>query len=243
VERYDRRALVLDTSASALGTAALALVSQGIDPLYASDTDEAFLLACEYRERVAALVVPGALPLADLDTALSRIGPRLPFGREAVLIVAPPRHRTHVGALRERGIRWVLWEPYDASELRFVVAAALATSDALEPRRGLRVPIHLPVSVRHERATREGEIRNLSVGGAFVALDEPPEIGASVLLEFPIGERMLRTSAQVAHRREGPAASAADPGAGLGVAFAPLAELESRFLEGFVRERIDSFRI
>jgi hypothetical protein len=243
VQRYDRRALVLDTSASALGTAALALVSQGIDPLYAPDVDEAFLLACEYRERVAALVVPGALPLAGLDAALARIGPRLPFGRDAVLIVAPPRQRAHIGALRERGIRWVLWEPYEAAELRFVVAAALASGDALEPRRGLRVPIRLPVSLRHERATRDAEIRNLSVGGAYVALDAPPEIGASVLLEFPIGERLLRTHAQVAHRREAPAESTSEVGPGMGVAFAPLSPLEARFLEGFVRERVDSFRI
>ena len=243
MQRYDRRALVFDTADSPLGTASLALVSQGIDPLYACDADEALLLACEHRERIAALVVPGALPLAALDAALERLGSRLVIGTESVLVVAPPRQRPHLGALRDRGIRWALWEPYDAAELRFVVAAALASGDALEPRRGLRVPIRLPVAVRHARSAHDGEIRNLSVGGAYVALSTPPEPGASLLLEFPIGERMLRTSAQVAHRQEEAGASRAEAGPGIGVAFAPLPSLEARLLEGFVRERVDSFRI
>jgi hypothetical protein len=160
-----------------------------------------------------------------------------------VLVVAPPRQRAQLGALRDRGIRWVLWEPYDASELRFVVSAALASGDALEPRRGLRVPIRLPVSLRYERVTREAEILNLSVGGAYVALVAPPEVGASLLLEFPIGERLLRTSAQVAHRQEQAGGSRAEAGPGMGVCFAPLATLEARLLEGFVRERVESFRI
>jgi hypothetical protein len=243
VQRYDRRALVLDGADSRLGTAALALVSQGIDPVYAGDADEAVLLACEQRERIAALVVPGSLALPDLDAVLERLASRLVIGPESVLIVAPPRQRAHLGALRDRGIRWVLWEPYDASELRFVVTAALATGDALEPRRGLRVPIRLPVSLRHERATREAEIRNLSVGGAWVALPTPPEVGASLLIEFPIGERLLRTSAQVAHRQEEAGRSGSDAGPGMGLAFAPWAPLEARLLEGFVRERVESFRI
>jgi hypothetical protein len=243
VQRYDRRALVLDGAESRLGAASLALVSQGIDPLYARDAEEAVLLACEQRERIAALIVPGTIALQDLDDALERLVARLVIGPESVLIVAPPRQRAYLGALRERGIRWALWEPYEAAELRFVVTAALATGDALEPRRGLRVPIRLPVSLRHERATREAEITNLSVGGAYVALAAPPEVGASLVLEFPIGERMLRTSAQVAHRREAPGEGRAEAGPGMGVCFAPLASLEARLLEGFVRERVESFRI
>ena len=40
---------------------------------------------------------------------------------------------------------WAVWEPYDADELRFAITATLASEDALEPRRGLRVPIRLPM--------------------------------------------------------------------------------------------------
>jgi hypothetical protein len=218
-------------------------VSRGIDPLYAHDADEALLLCCEHGERIAALVVPGTLPLADLDAALARLAPRLAIGPESFLVVGPPRERARLVALRERGVGWVLWEPYDTAELRFVVAAALASGDGLDPRRGLRVPVRLPAAVRHARRALEGEIQNVSVGGAYVALPEPPEVGAALLLEFPIGERLLRTSAQVAHRQEPAAEGRAEAGPGMGVAFAPLPPLEARLLEGFVRERVESFRI
>ena len=243
MQRYDRRVLIHDGADSALGAAALALIAQGLDPLYCCHHDEAFLLARQDRARLAALVVPGSLGLPSLDALLAEVVPSLPGGAAAVVVVGPPRQRAQLSALRDRGIRWVVFEPYDASELRFAVSAALASGDALEPRRGLRVPIRLPTSLRSARVTREGELRNLSVGGAYVALADPPEPGASVLLEFPIGERLLRCHASVAHRRSGRGEAAAEPGPGMGVAFRGLSPLEERLVEGFVRERVESFRV
>jgi hypothetical protein len=238
VTRYDRMALVFDGAASELGTAALRLVVDGLDPLYASDEDELQLLAREHAGRIAALVLPGELPLPRIEGVLKRVEAGLRGLRPATVVVAPPRQRAFLGGLRERGVRWVVFAPYDASELRFAVAAALSSGDALEPRRGLRVPIHLPVSVRHARVTRSAEIANLAIGGAFVAIDEPPEPGAALLLEFPIGERLLRVQAVVAHRSE-----QARPLVGMGVAFTGLSALDERMVEGFVRERIDAFRL
>ncbi len=243
MERYGRLALVFDTAESVLGMAALRLVQHGLDPLYARDEDELVLLGREHRERIAALVLPGTLALETIDSLLKRVARHLPSGNGSVVLVAPTRRKSHLLLLRDRGIRWVLFEPYDASELRFVVSAALAMGDLLEPRRGLRVPIRLPTSVRHARATRNGEVTNLSIEGAFVALPEPPELGAALSLEFPIGERLLRVQAVVVHRAE-----EADPGQaegcpGMGVAFQGLSPLEEHLVGGFVRERVDSFRL
>ena len=242
MQRYDRRALVFDGADSALGAVALGLVGLGIDPLYANEEDELVLLAREHRERIAALVVPGTLPVERLDAVTQRVAELLPGGNAAVVVVAPPRERGLLGAFRKRGIRWVVFAPYDSSELRFAVAAALASADALEPRSGLRVPIRLPARVAHAGSLHSGEIMNLSLGGAYVALAEPPEPGAVLRVEFPLGERMLSVEAVVAHRRDrvrpGP-----DCGPGMGVAFSGLAPLEARLLEGFVRERVESFQL
>ncbi len=238
--RYDRLALVFDTAESVLGVAALHLIQHGLDPLYARDLDALAALAREHGERVAALVVPGALALERLDAVLDRVGRRLPSGVASVVVVAPPRERRYLAALRERGLRWAVFAPYRPGELRFAVGAALATGDAFEPRRGLRVPIRLPVAVRHARARRSGEITNLSLGGAFVALPDAPEPGAALSLEFPIGERLLDVEAKVVHRR---AEARRDAPPGMGVAFSGLSELEAHLLEGFVRECVDSFRL
>jgi hypothetical protein len=243
VERYGRLALVFDTAESVLGSAALRLVESGLDPLYARDEDELVLLAKEHRERIAALVLPGTLPLELIDSLLKRVARSLPSRNDAVVLVAPTRRRSHLLLLRDRGIRWVVFEPYDASELRFAVSAALATGDELEPRRGLRVPIRLPASLRCLRETRNGEIVNLSVAGAFVAISEPPELGAALSLEFPIGERLLRVQAKAMHRAESAQPGRAEGHPGVGVLFEGLTSLEERLVEGFVRERIDSFRL
>jgi hypothetical protein len=242
VQRYDRSTLILDGADSTLGADALDLVAQGLAPLYAADEDELVLLAHEHVDRVAALVVPGTLQLERLDAVTKRVGSLLPAGNAAVVVVAPPRQRALLGALRERGIRWVVFAPYDASELRFAVVAALASGDALEPRSGLRVPIRLPASVRHAGSVHSGEIANLSVGGAYLTLAEPPEPGTALSLAFPLGERMLAAEAVVAHRNDG-ARPGPGGGPGMGVAFRGLAALEARLVEGFVRERVDSFRL
>lgn len=242
MQRYDRSALVFDSADSALGAVALGLVAVGLDPFYANDEDELVLLAHEQRDRIAALVVPGTLPVERLDAVTRRVGSLLPGGSAAVVVVAPPRDRALLGALRERGIRWVVFAPYDGSELRFAVAAALASGAALEPRSGLRVPIRLPASVCHAGCARSGEITNLSVGGAYLTLAEPPGPGAALSIEFPIGERMLSVQAVVAHRSDG-ARLGPGCGPGMGVAFSGLSPLEARLVEGFVRERIDSFRL
>jgi hypothetical protein len=243
MSRYDRFALIVDPEGAGLGVEALGLIERGIDPLFAKDLDEVVLLARQEEERVGALVVPGTLPLASLDAMLESVAPRLWAGPAAVLIVAPPRERATLRALRDRGIRWVLHAPYDSSELRFAVAAALATEDDLDPRSGLRVPIRLHVDVQTAGTRGEGWIRNLSIGGAYIALEQPPEVEAELELSLHLGERPLRVEAQARHRLAAPLPGRAEREPGVGVAFRPLEPADQRHLAAFIKERIGSFRI
>ena len=127
--------------------------------------------------------------------------------------------------------------PTKPCELRFAVAAALATGDALEPRRGLRVPIRVPASVRHARATRPGEIPNLPWAVPSSRCPTRPSSGAALSVELPIGERLLHLEAVVAHRAAGARpARPRVPGRGGGL-LGP-SPLEAHLLEGFVRERV-----
>ena len=221
------------------------LVQHGLDPLYARDEDELALLAREHGERIAALVVPGALPLERLDAVLEARRGRLPSrnrgrGRRRA---APRSARSWVRCAIAASAGWCS-RPTTPSELRFAVAAALASGDALEPRRGLRVPIRLPASVRHARAHAHRRDRE-PLGGRRLRRAAPsrPSSGAALSLEFPIGERLLRVQAVVAHRSRG---RAPGPGGGRpawGWPSAGLSPLEARLVEGFVRERVDSFRL
>lgn len=242
MDRYERFALILDPTGGQLGVEALGLIERGIDPLYAKSVEEALLLAQD-DERVGALVMPGALPLELLDITLARLAPQLWAGAGAVLLVAPPRERALMRALRDRGIRWILHDPYDASELRFAVAAALATEDDLDPRSGLRVPLRLAARVDAGAAPREAWLRNLSVGGAYLALPDPPEVGDTVAVDVSFGDQPLHATGRVAHRLPAPLPGRAEREPGIGVAFEPLADAERRLLEELIRERVNSFRL
>jgi len=241
--RYERYALIFDPDHSRLGTEALGLVERGIDPLYASDPDEAHLLALQETGRVGALILPGTLPLALLDTLVDRISPQLWAGTAAVVVVDPPADRALLRALRDRELSWLLREPYDAAEFRFVVAAALASEDKLDPRSGLRVPISMPVVVTIDGVRRDGFVRNVSIGGAYIALDAPPEAGTSIGLALDIGDRPLAVNASVAYRQTTGAAGRAVRESGMGVAFRGLDETERAAIAAFIGERIRSFRL
>jgi hypothetical protein len=242
--RYERYALIFDpTQASRLGAEALGLVERGIDPLYANDVDEVHLMALQETGRVGALVVPGALSLATLDVLIDRIAPQLWAGARSVVVVGPPDGRAALRELKDRGISWVLREPYDASEFRFVVAAALATEDKLDPRGGLRVPLTIAISVRHGTDSAEGLVRNLSIGGAYVALATPPQPGSEIHVVLPIGDRSLETDATVVYTQRPDAAGRAVREPGMGIAFRGLAEAERTNVADFIVERTNCFRL
>lgn len=242
--RYERYALIFDpTQASRLGVEALGLVERGIDPLYAGDVDEVHLMALQETGRVGSLVVPGLLPLETLDVLIDRIAPQLWAGPRSIVVVGPPDDRSVLRALRDRGIAWVLREPYDASEFRFVVAAALATEDKLDPRGGLRVPLTIGLSIRHAGTSEEGFVRNLSIGGAYVALASPPAPGSVIHVSLPIGEFELAVDASVVYTQRPDVAGRAVREPGMGIAFRGLAERDRVRLADFIAERTNSFRL
>ena len=241
--RYDRYALILDPERSRLGIEAVGLVDRGIDPLYAADPHEALLLARQESHRLGALVVPGSLSKATFDAVVAKVAPELWAGAGAIVVVGPPTDRAALRALCDRGIRWALREPYDAAEFRFVVSAAFATDDSLDARRGLRVPIHLPAGVEVADGDMDGMVRNLSVGGAFVALPSPPPPRTEIAVEFQLGERGFRCEATAVYRQPEGVPGRAIQEAGMGVAFRGAGEDDSKRLVEFLRERIGGFRL
>ncbi len=243
MSRYERFAVIFDPAGTGLGVEALGLIERGIDPLYAKDLDEALQLADQEKEQVGAFVLPGTLSPALREQALERATPLLWAGAAAILVVAPPRDRALLRALRDRGIRWVLFAPYEPAELRFAVAAALSSEDDLDPRSGLRVPIRLDAELEIAGGRRCGQVRNLSIGGAYVALPEPPPVGTQITLDLSLGERPLQLTARVRHSLSVPVPGRAEQEPGIGIRYQLPAESELRAIDEFLRERVDSFRL
>jgi hypothetical protein len=222
--RYERFVLVLDTQSSELGRAAMRLLELGIDVLYANDLDEAMLLAHQERGRLAAVVAPVALGREVLLAALERLCTGLRAGPRGLVLVGPEPEPASVQTLKDRGVEWGLWEPFDERELRFAVTAAMSTGDHADPRKEVRIPKAIRSAVFTGRHRKEVTIHDLSATGAYLATKRPFLEGTRLTLEIPLPDETLVCKVEVVNAKTADKPGRPDVPDGMGVAFTELSE-------------------
>jgi hypothetical protein len=222
--------LVLDRDEGRLGECALALVRLGVHALYANDLHEAALLARQEGRRLRAALLPSSASLRQIDESLEALAPHTRIQPASVALTGARPADADVEALRERGLRWCLWDARDAAELRFLATLVVWEGSDSELRIEPRVPVSLRASVTVAGRSRPARVLDLTTAGAFLELDSPPAPGRSlgVEIELPSGPVAL-----VAHVRW--ARAAAEPGpperpSGIGVEFGPPRPAEARAL-------------
>jgi hypothetical protein len=196
---YERAALVYDTEGHPLGDLSLSLIALGLRPLYATDFDELVLLSREYREQVGAALLPASEVAERLPALRKRVLEPLGLAASAVVTVGEPV-ASEVESLRAEGLRFCLRLPYQAHELRYVVAHALSYTDPRELRRHARTPCEIGVGVESEHRKVRGRIADLSESGAFVALGHPHVEGTALRLTFVLDGQVCAVGARVAWR-------------------------------------------
>ncbi len=240
---YERFALIFDSDAGELGRAALTLIENGIDVLYAADPDEAMLLASQETERLGALLVPSSLEPSDFDGLIERVCPRLGGGVESLVPVGLEPDLPVTSHLRRRGVRWCLWEPFEPRELRFVTAAALMAGDPTERRKNLRVPAQLFAGTLQDGQRRQAIVCDLSTGGAYLGVEPPFDEGTEVDLELPLQPASVFLRARVAHTHEGEAPPRPDLPGGMGVQFLEMGPDDVAALSRLLDELTGPFRL
>ena len=126
---------------------------------------------------------------------LARATPRL-----SALVVGPRPAAEVRRRLRQAGVRFALWEPYDDGALRFQLNRALHDDGSdPDPRRELRVPTPLIARVLLGDRVREALVYNLSVSGAFLETPRAAMHGAEIELELPLPEEHVKLAAHVVY--------------------------------------------
>jgi len=238
-----KSALVVDDAKGGLGQVALRLIRLGIDSYYAKDVVEAWLLAQQEADSIRVLLVS---PGADRD-GIARIlallrGHASALPRSVVAIGPCPDEATRAG-LRDTGVEWALWEPYDESALRMALASAMAPPLEGEPRRAERLPTTLLGRAFKGLHRRDGIVCSLSTDGAFLEMPHPYEEGTRITLEIDVEGVSLVTKAEVRYTRERGAADASEHPAGMGVAFRDIAPDARDRLARFLAEQTRRFGV
>jgi hypothetical protein len=236
---YRRLALILDDEAGRIGELALRLVRLGVTVHYANDLDETVLLAHQAADDVGAVIVPSDRGLEWLPPILKRL--HLPPA--AVVLAGERPDEASVESLRSQGVRWALWTQDDDREVRFVVTAAMSETDGAEVRVDLRMPTEFEGSVQRGPLDRPCVIRDLSGGGALVALDPPVPPGSRITLRLAAGDSSLSLQARVAWTTEDAEADAVAPGPAMGVRFEDVDPEARGALLRFLTGKLQRFRL
>ena len=240
---YYGAVLVLDSEKCALGEAALSLVRSGIHTLYANDLDEAALMARQEGERLRGVLMSADSSPARIDAALEVLAPHSNVQGASIVLLGSRPSEENVAALRERGLRWFLWEPHDATELRFLATLSIYEGSEVDVRIEPRVPTALRGSITLGGQTRPVRILNLTTGGAFVEVDKPPSPGRSLGLEIALPDGPIQIVTHVRWSRAKAVAGPPEKPAGAGLEFRAPRPEEMAALRAQMEIGLDRYRL
>lgn len=240
---YERFVLILDSEHTNLGKTAVRLVQMGVDTLYAKDVDEAVLLAAQESSRLGAILVSTRLVLESGEEQLLRVWSQLPSGAAGLVLVGEEPDPAVLVRLHERGARWCLWEPYDERDLRFVTTEAMATGYPGNRRKHPRVPTAIETTVFMGRHPKQSVVHDLSMGGAFMAAEDPFLEGSRLSLDIglPGGRVIAKGEVVMAQTRDKLVRE--DTPEGMGIVFKSFAGASEELLRDFVRGWMRRFQL
>lgn len=184
----DRRILIVDSAEGELQQLAMELLESSFEVQYASDLDEAHLLARETDGQISAVLFTAGLHTERVPDLAARFGVT-----PDALIPAGARPPTPVvRALAHHGVRWQLWDDPPAESIRFVISGVLHEHDPTQLRYHMRIPTNLPAEHAFEGRKVSTTIRDIALGGACLVGGPHAAEGQGGRLCFQIGSRPVR---------------------------------------------------
>ncbi len=240
---YERFVLIVDDDAGTLAPLSLQLIRMGIDTLYTNQHDEASLLASQESRRIGALILPMGMDSSVVATTISGVAERASLSSSAVVMVGPaPDIKMRVN-LRSRGVRWWIEPEDDPVTLRSLVMFVMSSEDDLDSRIEPRVPALLMAEVSTGTETLDARVRNLSVGGAFLELDESIDPEAELKIAIALEEERLEASGRVAFQLDPASTRPEGVPAGVGVAFGELDLASQAVVRRFLAELLGRYQL
>jgi len=190
--------LLIDAGANPMAGLSLRLRDLGYRVLRTKTLEQGRAALSDRRFEMRIALIPPDLPVPDLDRAIAAL--RAP-ARSRVLRFLATGTRPDAGErsqLRNAGVEFALWEPFDDHTLQFQINRALAEG-APPPRRrhAVRVPTNLPVRVTMGRREKQARVYCISAEGAYLATPRPSLPKAVIHFSLPLPTGELRLSGEV----------------------------------------------
>jgi diguanylate cyclase (GGDEF)-like protein len=232
---HDRgRVLLIDDGDETLGLAALRLGRLGIDIHYAAAIDEAHLFVAQEGKGIRVIAAPPTIDFEGLKGVVEHLT-ELCGERRRVVVIGERAEEDVRTTIREAGVDWVLWAPFNDVELRCLMKSAMALSGEIADRREPRVPVELIANISSGTRRETAVVSSLSPRGAFIEISDPLPVGTSLRIEMAMPQDRFRGFARVVHVQHEDATRPYEP-SGMGVSFFGSDRDTERILRKAVKE-------
>jgi EAL domain-containing protein (putative c-di-GMP-specific phosphodiesterase class I) len=226
--------LLVDDARQSLSTVVMRLLHLGLDVHYASAADEAALYIGQEGAAIRVVAFAPTIDVAECQRIHGHLVQATGEPRSWIVIGERPDEPAR-RALREAGVDWVLWSPFNDAELRYLVKSAMARHDELVDRREVRVPVELVASIWSGSRREMAVVSSLSARGAFIELSEPLALRSSLRIQMELGPDTVRGFARVVRVQPPDPERPGEP-SGVGVTFYGLGRDEERLLRKAISE-------
>ncbi len=236
----EHRALVIDGAQGDLESLADRMSLLGVSPQRVTGIDAAQLILYDDPDDIRLILTPPDIELDRVRDLLEQLaGVNSDPPRWVVIGDAPDDDVRR--QMRDLGVDWVLWAPFNDTELRYVVRSATAQREELAHRREVRMPVDLVANIWCGDRREVAVVSSLSSRGAFIELSEPLEEGSSLRIEMDLGGALYRGFGRVVYAQVESHLGLNDP-TGVGVTFYGAGREEERLLRKSIGELEFRFR-
>ena len=236
--------LLIDAGASRMEELSQRLREFGYRSLRTKTVEQGHAALSDPRFAITAMLIPPDLPVPDLDRALVALRTSAEE-QELPLIVTGTRPDAHERSLlRDAGLEFALWEPFDDHTLQFQINRALAEgSSPSSARHAARVPLNWPVRVRTGGREKQAKIYCVSAQGAYLATPRPSLPKALIHFSLPLPSGDLRLSGKVVMTNVPGNLGRGNLPVGMGVRFTGQSPEIEQTLLAFTAERGQTLRV
>jgi hypothetical protein len=235
--------LIVDDEKNALAELPLRILRIGVDVFYTIGGEEAWLLASDEAPRIRVVLFPPSIDFDQISAVVDRLRSRASEVPRTLVVVGPQPDEPTRERLRKGGVELALWEPYDESALRQVLANALTVGNHADSRKAPRFPTTMLARAFSGIHRRDVIVSKLSLSGAFLETPSPFLLETRITLELALPDGPFVTKATVVCSRAERASAAPGRPLGMGVAFADLDPALEERLRRFLADLREQFGV